>query len=63
MKKITTKILGTASLAGFAVAATLAMAPAAHAEASGSRHPGVVQFAFEDGSVRSIRYTIDPLTL
>jgi spermidine/putrescine-binding protein len=35
MKRRRTKILGGASIAAFAVAATLALAPAAHAEASG----------------------------
>jgi hypothetical protein len=63
MTKITTKILGTGSLAGFVVAATLALAPAAHAEASGSRRPGAVNFVQGDGSVRSISFTIDQLAL
>jgi hypothetical protein len=34
MKRMRTKILGGASIAAFAVAATLAFAPAAHAEAA-----------------------------
>jgi prepilin-type processing-associated H-X9-DG protein len=63
MKKITTRILGTGSPAGFAVATTLALAPAAHGEASGSRHPGAMNFVQGDGSVRSISYTIDQLAL
>jgi hypothetical protein len=52
MKRMRTKILGGASLAAFAAAATLALAPAAHAEASGSFHSGGINFTFEDGSIR-----------
>jgi xanthine/CO dehydrogenase XdhC/CoxF family maturation factor len=56
------EMLGGASAAGFVAAATFALAPVAHAEASGSRHSGVVQMMFEDGSVRSIRSTTQAMS-
>jgi prepilin-type processing-associated H-X9-DG protein len=57
MKRMGTKILGGASIAGFAVAATLALAPAAHAETSPSWHSGGVNASMGDGSVRFISYS------
>ena len=60
MKRMRTKILGGASIAGFAVAATLALAPAAHAEAS--LHSGGINASMADGSVRFVSYSIDQAT-
>jgi hypothetical protein len=56
MKRMRTKILGGASIAGFAVAATLALAPAAHAEAAGIgiQQSSGINFALVDGSVRDL---------
>ena len=47
MKRMRTRILGGASLAGFAAAVTLALAPAAHADPQ-----------MADGSVRFVRDSI-----
>ena len=47
MKRMRTRILGGASLAGFAVAVTLALAPAAHADPQ-----------MADGSVRFVKDSI-----
>jgi prepilin-type processing-associated H-X9-DG protein len=58
-----TRILGSASIAGFAVAATLALAPAAHAEPIPSRHTGGVNASMGDGSVQFLRDSIDPAVL
>jgi hypothetical protein len=52
MTTMRTRILGGASLAGFAVAAMLALAPATQAESG----------AFGDGSVRSIKQSIPSTT-
>ena len=62
MKKITTRILGATSLAGFAAAATLALAPAAHADAVASAHTAGVNVALGDGSVRFVSQSIDHST-
>jgi hypothetical protein len=64
MKTTRTKILGGASIAGLALAATLALAPAAHADASrlGSTHPSGMTVLLGDGSVRSIRFTTQALS-
>jgi hypothetical protein len=53
MKRMMTKLLGGASVAGFVAAATFALAPAAHAEAG----------PFADGSVRHIRDTVDLISI
>jgi len=52
MKRMRTRIFGGASLAAFAAAATLALVPGAHAEAS----------SMGDGSVRSVAPSISPAT-
>jgi prepilin-type processing-associated H-X9-DG protein len=57
MKRMRTRMVGGASLAGFVAAVTLALVPAAHAEAGG------MNFAFGDGSVRSVSNSIDVRTL
>ena len=49
MKRMRTRILGGASLAGFAAVVTLALAPAAHADTG-----------MADGSVRFVRDSIQP---
>ena len=55
-QKTRTRILGGASLAGFAAAITLAFAPAAHAQTAAS---GGANHSLADGSVRFVRDSVD----
>ena len=59
MKQTRMRIVGGASLAGFAAVVTLALVPAAHAAATVETHSSGANMSMADGSVRLVSSAID----